>query len=696
MRKKSSNKNSRTRQAGNPATPPTPSVKPFSHRPAGIFLICILLFGVTVWAFIPALKNLFQSYDENAELGMNFHVRSGLCWDNILWALSSLEYSNWYPLTWISHMLDFKLFGEQPWGHHFTNVLLHAANGVLLFLVLKRMTGALWRSMIVAALFALHPLRVESVAWISERKDVLSAFFGLLALWMYAHFSEESKIRGGKARLCYGLTLLFFVFSLMSKAMLVTFPFILLLMDYWPLKRISEFRFPNSQLKSLLLEKIPFFLVIFPVSVAAYFAEKNGGSLILHEPLTMRFETAVMGYVRYLGKLFWPSDLSVLYPYPDFWPTMQWVLAAALIIGISAASIALRQRWPYLLFGWLFYLGTLVPVIGFVQEGAQSMSNRYTYIPMIGILLAVVWAMADLTKQWRKRTALMTGVVLLVLGACVLRTRAEIVYWKDGVTLWNRAIAVTKNNFMGYYCLGSDTSITNSGEALAALQKSVDIYPDYFPSQFSLATLMEKAGLFSNAIIHYEKAAQLDPQNCWTYHGLGIALIGTGQMGKAVPALLKAVEIDPHNDLYKKDLAQTLFFSGHDAETISNFLIAVRSDPVSFSNFWAFAQFDTNQAPLISNLALCFATYPDPNLRNGDYALRMATRSCEMTSFHKNYCVIVLAVADAENSRFDDAVKNAELACSLTSAADQPELLKKYQAMLDLFRSHQPYHEAVK
>ena len=287
------------------------------------------------------------------------------------------------------------------------------------------------------------------------------------------------------------------------------------------------------------------------------------------------------------------------------------------------------------------------------------------------------------------------AVVLLILGVCILRTRAEIVYWKDGETLWKRAIAVTRNNFMAHYCLGNALPTDNLDMVVAELQKSVDIYPDYFSLQFSLATVMVKEGLFSNAIVHYEKAAQLEPQNSWTYHGLGITLYRMGRIGDSIPALLKAVELVPQNTAYKEDFARILFSGGHHAETSSNFLVAVRSDPIGFSNFWAFAKLDTNQAPRISNLALCFATNPDPNLRNGDYALRMATRSCEMTGFQTNYIVMTLAVADAENSRFEDAVTNAQLACSLTSAADQPELLKKFQTLLELFRSHQTYYEAI-
>ena len=310
-------------------------------------MICLLFFGLTAWAFAPALKTNFQIFDESGELFLNPHMNSGLGWQNLRWALFSLEYSNWYPLTWISHMLDFKMFGINPWGHHLTSVLLHAANGVLLFLVLKRMTGALWRSLIVAGLFALHPLRVESVAWISERKDVLSAFFGLLALWTYARFAEASRTPGGRPKLFYGLTLLFFALGLMSKSMLVTFPCLLLLLDFWPLER-----WRRQGWWSLVMEKVPFFLLVVPVSIAAYFAQKGGGQFLLRFPLGFRLETALMGYARYLGKMFWPANFSVLYPYPDYWPASELLCAAALILGMSVARLCFAAA-AALFIGWL-------------------------------------------------------------------------------------------------------------------------------------------------------------------------------------------------------------------------------------------------------------------------------------------------------------------------------------------------------
>ncbi len=662
--------------------------------PEGVFWICLFFFGLTVWTFVPALKTDFQFCDEQAELLNNAHVNSGLSWQNLHWALFSLDFGNWYPLRWISHMLDFEMFGSDPWGHHLTNVLLHAANGVLLFLVLKRMTGALWRSLIVAGLFALHPLRVESAAWITERKDVLSAFFGLLALWTYARFAEESKTQGGRSKLFYGLTLLFFAFGLMSKSMLVTLPCLLLLLDFWPLER---WRQKNKW--SLVLEKVPLFLLVVPVSMATYFAQEGGGMFVLRLPLGFRLETALMGYARYLGKMFWPANFSALYPYPDFWPVSQLLCAAALIFGMSFLAFVLRQQRPYLLVGWLWYLGTLVPVIGLIPLGWQSMSNRYTYIPMVGILVLLVWAIDDLSKQWRQRTILITTVVALVMCVCILRTRGEIVYWKNSETLWRRAVAVTKNNYAAHWCLGNILYQTNPDEALAEFQKCVITYPDLADAQrgqAGLAFLLESAGHFSDAVVHYEKAILLEPQNSWAYHGLGRTLFIMNRASDAIPPLLKAVEIEPQNAGYKDDLGSALFSSDRETDAVSNFLATARSDPAGFGDFLEAVQFDANHVALINNLAWSFATNPDPKLRNGEYAVRLATRACEITGFQTTIFVGTLAAAYAEDSRFDDAISTAQLACSLASAAGQPELLNKNQDLLELFHSHQPYHESIK
>jgi len=709
MSKKLTRKVCSDRQAGDAAQPPVKPAESFFHKPAGVFLICILLYGLTVWTFSPALKTGFHRFDDDVIFLRNSHVNTGLSLQNVRWALFSTDYSYSYPLPRISHMLDFTLYGAEPWGHHLTNVLIHAANGVLLFLVLRRMTGALWRSLIVALLFALHPLRVESVVWVSERKDVMSTCFGLFALLAYARYAREPGARSKEPEAIpnrstfsflhapfYWLSLLFFAFALMSKSMLVTFPCLLLVLDYWPLRRVTGDQWQVAGILRLVLEKIPFFVLVGLVSVATWFASRaGGGTFIMHLPWPMRLETAVMGYSRYLALMFWPAQLSAFYPYPAYWPTGQWLGATVLFLGMSALAFVWRRQRPWLLTGWLWYVGTLAPVIGLIPLGGESICTRFTYIPMMGALLLFVWGIDELTRSWRRRAAVITALVALAAALCVIRTRAETAYWKDSVTLYNHAIAVTTNNFMAHYCLACVLSQTDPEQTLVEYQKSVDIYPDYATAQRELGVCLCQSGRFAEAIGHFERAIQLEPQNGWAYHNLALALVKTGRAGEAVPLVLKAIETDPQNASSKDELGAVMFSLGHPTETVDSFLATARSDPAGFARFLDAMQFDTNQVALVSNLAWAFATNPDPQLRSGEYAVRLAKRVCEMTGFQTNKCVGILAVAYAEDSKFDLAITNAQLACSLTSAAGQTEQLKEYQMLLEMFRAHKAYRDAT-
>jgi uncharacterized membrane protein YqjE len=693
VRRKSSNKKSRNRPRGNTGSLSAKTSVTFFQKPAGVWLLCALLFAITLWTFYPAVHGKFQYFDERGELILNQHINTGLTWNNFWWCFYSLEFSNWHPLNWISHLLDFKMFGRQPWGHHLTSVLLHAGNSILLFLALKRLTGALWNSLIVAALFALHPLRVESVAWISERKDVLSVFFGLIALWTYARYTEESRAPRGRLKLFYGLTLFFFACSLMSKSMLVTLPCVFLLLDYWPLRRISDFRPSNSDCVRLIIEKIPFFLLTIPVCIATSIAQKDGGQFLLIFPFGFRLETAFMGYARYLGKLFWPTNLSVLYPYPDHWPVGELVGAVVLVLGMSALVFLLHRRQPYLLVGWLLYLGTLVPVIGFIPLGGQSLANRYTYFPMIGVLLLVVWMIGEWSWRWRARNILVTAIVVVMASVFVARTRYEIGYWKDSETLWRQAVAVTQNNFMAHYNLAAVVSSRQSGEEIIEYQKSVDEFSEWEIAQRELGASYIRYGYYSNAIGPLEKAIQLNPNDGWACADLGMAFYNTKRASESIPWFMKAVEIDPALPNLKDKLNTALFSEDSNPDCISNFLVTARSDPVGFGKFLDTMEFDTNHVIMIKNLAAIFAISAYPELRNGNYSVRLAKRACEMTGYRTNVTVATLAVAYAANSQYDEAISNAELACLLTDKVGPTNNSQFYQGILRLFRAHQPYHE---
>jgi hypothetical protein len=390
--------------------------------------------------------------------------------------------------------------------------------------------------------------------------------------------------------------------------------------------------------------------------------------------------------------MFWPANYSVLYPYPEHWPTGQLLGAAALLLGISALAFARWRQQPYLLVGWLWYLGMLVPVIGLIPLGAQSISNRYTYFPMIGILLLVVWATNDLSKRWPRRNIITAAAVALITGVCLFRTRAELVYWKDGETLWRRAIAVTPNNFMAHYCLATVIWSKNSGEEVVEYQKSVDGFPDYEDAQRELGVAYIRHGSYSNAIGPFKKAIQLNPNDGWAYGDLGMALFEIGRVSESIPYLVQAIEVDPQNANYKYNIGWVLFSAKSNPDWITNVLAIARSDPVGFGKFLHATEFDTNQVSLINNLAWVFTFNADPKLRNGKYAVELAKRACEMSGYRTNVMVGTLAAAYAEDSQFDEAISNAQMAIALTANSGQTNLLNEYEAMLKRFQAHQPFH----
>ncbi|HEU5396243.1 MAG TPA: hypothetical protein VFV81_03685 [Verrucomicrobiae bacterium] len=443
------------------------------------------------------------------------------------------------PLVWMSHMLDFDIYGIDPLGHHLTNVGFHAANTVLLFLVLNLATGARWRSFLVAALFAVHPLRVESVTWISERKDVLSVFFGLLALLAYVHYARTGWRAG------YWLACILFAGSLMSKAMLVTFPFLLLLVDYWPLQR-----FGTVAPRRLVAEKIPFLLLTIPVSVMACLAQQQGDELVLHPSWMLRMETAIIGYVRYLGKMVWPENLAVLYPFQASWPLSTFVFSVALLALVSLGVLILRKERPYLLTGWLWFVGTLVPVIGIVQLGVQSMADRYTYFPMIGILIAVVWGAAEAAKSWRPMSR--AAFAVLFLAILLAATHREISYWRTTGALWTRTISVTRNNAYALDCYGKYLLRLDPPSALTNLEAAVQIQADNAEMQRDLATADRLNTNYPEAMVHLQRALTLEPGCADAEFSLGQLLWETGRSNEALTHLLFASKLDPGNRSIQK------------------------------------------------------------------------------------------------------------------------------------------------
>ncbi len=425
-------------------------------------IVSVVLIMATLAVYWQVQNHEFVNYDDDLYVTDNPHVKAGLTREGAIWAFVATHAGNWHPLTWLSHMLDCEVYGVNPWGHHLTNLLLHIGNTILLFLLFRHVTGAVWRSTLVAALFALHPLHVESVAWVSERKDVLSTLFWLSTMWTYLRHVESPGFRW------YLLALLSFALGLMAKPMLVTLPFVLLLIDYWPLGRLQfgqsnrthESMTPGlqrSSVSSLIFEKVPFFAISAVSSTVTYIVQLSAGAMPSQDvlPLQVRTANALVSYISYIGKMIWPHHLAVSYPHPGSnLPLWQIAGASLLLVFISALVIRGAGRFPYLVVGWLWYLGTLVPVIGLVQVGSQAMADRYTYVPLIGLFVIIVWGAPNLVRRWRHGRFLLvssSGVLLLTLMAC---TWLQTSYWKDSFTLFQRTLDVTADNWRAHNGLG--------------------------------------------------------------------------------------------------------------------------------------------------------------------------------------------------------------------------------------------------
>jgi tetratricopeptide (TPR) repeat protein len=578
-------------------------------------------------------------------------------------------------------MLDCEFYGLDPWGHHLTNILIHALNSVLVFVVFRKMTGAVWRSLVVAFLFGLHPLRVQSVTWICERKDVLSLFFWMLTLLAYVQYAQECKKENGKVIKFYSLAFLFFSLGLMSKAMLVTLPFILLLLDYWPLELYRK-----KGKSRILMEKLPFLVLAIADSWITLKAQQTAG--ITDEmsslPISDKTGNALISYVRYIGKFFWPENLSVYYPHPGHWPLVKVICAGLFVLGVSTMVVLLRRRMPYMLVGWFWYLGTLVPVIGLVQLLSQSIADRYTYIPMIGFALFLVWPLKDLTKGWRYKPAIMLVIGTSMIIACVVRTRCEISFFKDDVTLWRHAVAVTKNeyNWCPHYALGTVLwAIPQHDGALNEFQESVRINPHYAKSQLDLGVALDDKSRFDEAIIHFQRALELNPDWGLAWFDYGIFFIKTGELDKAIGHFIRAVQCEPDNTLFHDALDAALGFERQGLEVNIKLRELVKQNP--------------DRPDLLNNLAWFLATNPDPKLRNGVESVRLAERACQLTHYQITVTVGTLAAAYAEAGRFEEAITNAQLASSMALKSGEEVLLLKNESLLGLFRAHLPYHESL-
>jgi Flp pilus assembly protein TadD len=536
--------------------------------------LCVVLGAVVIAVFFPATRNGFVNFDDNLYVTENPQVQQGLSWDGLAYAFRGTISANWHPLTCVSHMADCQFFGLNPWGHHLTSVLLHAADTVLVFLVFRLMTGAQWRSFALAGLFGLHPLRVESVAWVAERKDVLSTLFWLLTMLAYVNYQSRVSSPKSKVWLWYGLALLFFALGLMSKPMLVTLPFALLLLDYWPLNR-----WPARPWRALVIEKLPFFVLAIGSSLTTLFVQRQAGAVARVLPLGARLGNAVVAYVRYLGKLFWPSHLCVAYPHPDQWPGLIIAGCALLLLIITGLTFWKLKTRPYFATGWCWYLGTLVPVIGLVQVGQQSIADRYTYVPTIGILWAVVWAASELARVPRA-AAVVQALGAAAVVACIPVTRIQLGYWADSESLFGRAGAVTRNNWVAYGNLAK--ALADKGkidEAIAEYRKVLQIRPDEPIACNGLAVLLGKRGKADEGIRLLEQVLKRHPNDAPTHNNLGLLLAGASRADDAIAQFQAAVTLQPDFADAQHNLGILLSMKGRFEEAVAHYQEAIRLRP---------------------------------------------------------------------------------------------------------------------
>jgi len=508
-----------------------------------MYLICLMLVVSTAFAYWKIDKCAFVDFDDQDYIVRNTYLDEGFTAKNIHWAFTSLSLANWHPVTWLSHTLDCKLYGKKPAGHHLTSLLFHIFNTLLLFFALKSLTGTLWRSALVAALFGLHPLHVESVAWVSERKDVLSAFFMFFTLLCYSHYARHKK------KILYGAALVCFVLGIMSKPMLVTLPFVLLLLDFWPLKRIDFFeKGKRKDIGMLIIEKVPFFLLAAISCVITVIAQKGGEAIVdtVQLPLKIRLTNALLSYAGYMAKMFWPMDLSFYYRHPVCVPPL-WLLARtiALLLAITVVSVVLIKKRPYIATGWFWFIGTLIPVIGIVQVGAQAMADRYTYIPLIGLFIVVVWLLYGLSmiKRWLKITICSMCIVILVL--LMFQTRTQAGYWKDDITLADHAIALSDQNFMAYSVKANRLFLLNRyDEALYNYKIALSQCPKMIMTKVNIGSIYINQKKLPEAAEIYKEVLTKDPDNLLANLNAGKTFAGMGNYKAAIQCLSHAIMLD--------------------------------------------------------------------------------------------------------------------------------------------------------
>jgi tetratricopeptide (TPR) repeat protein len=700
--------------------------------------VCLVLAAITFAVFGQTLTHEFVNFDDGDYVYDNPVVTQGLTFNGIVWAFTRLRYNNWHPLTWLTHMLDCQLYGLHPGGHHLTNVLLHTATVIALFLVLRQMTGAFWRSAFVAAVFAIHPLRVESVAWVAERKDVLSGLFFMLTIGAYVRYAR----RPGS----WGRYVLLFAMGLMCKPMLVTLPVVLLLLDYWPLRRVEP-----RKLSGLVLEKLPLLMLSAASCVATLVAQTGAIQSTELYSMPLRLGNALATCLVYLGQMVHPARLVVFYPYPhNGLPAWEVALAGTLLAGLSAVAWVQRRKQPWIVVGWLWYLVMLLPVLGIIQVGEQAHADRYTYLPQIGIYVALTWLVAEWRVRWLHHGpslvalgGLMAGVVA-VLMVCAWKQTA---YWQNSETLWTRALACIRGNCRAELNLGDallqkgrvDEAITHFQEALridpnSALphlnlglglfqkgkvdeaitqyQAALEINAEDADAHYGLANALRQKGRVDEAIAHFQKALQIRPDYAKAQNNLGNALLKMARVDEAIPHYQDALQIDPGNAEAHNNLGAALRQKGRLDEAITHFQEALKINPgyekahdnlgmallqkgkvdEAISHFQKALQLKPADPGIQDKLAWLLAAGPEASLRDGNKAVELATQANALTGGENPVILHTLAAAFAEAGRFPEALETAQHALRLAGAQSDTRLAGQLQLEIKLYQAGSPYH----